>query len=348
MKASTGLLGVACGSGARRTGKVVRLTGAALAAALGCLGPDASAQVFDAAPAGKTPARSYQRPARAYIRPAGGVPAANAPTTRAYTQRAGGVTTADTPPTSARRAPTLEAETPLGRTAAFYQEYIDPYVAERLTLGLRLVNNKLDETSRPADRDGGLTFLGYVNELEQQEKSGVRLVVGYRFCPYFSVEVSHDEVAARTRNYNTGLSDGVLRLSGPVFAATLSYPVTDKLSPYVGLGYAPWSASFEHDDWWHLDYDSPEAYEAHGSPRGVLFEDRSRCIEVEDDSATFFTLGVAYRFHRHAQLDVMMRQIDLTSKARFYYDYAGEQVPQREGEFTMKHSTFGIALSFVF
>ena len=44
----------------------------------------------------------------------------------------------------------------------------------------------------------------------------------------------------------------------------------------------------------------------------------------------------------------MMRQIDLTSKARFYYDYAGEQVPQREGEFTMKHSTFGIALSFVF
>ena len=346
MKASTGLLCVPCGIGARRAGSAMRLTGAALGAALCCLGLDAAAQTAGATPADGTPARSYQRPARTYAQPAGGVPAANAPTTRAYTQRAGGVTTADTPPTSARRAPTLEAETPLGRTAAFYQEYIDPYVAERLTLGLRLVNNKLDETSRPADREGGLTFLGYVNELEQQEQSGVRLVVGYRFCPYFSVEVSHDEVAARTRNYNSGLSDGVLRLSGPVFAATLSYPVTDKLSPYVGLGYAPWSASFEHDGWWRLGYGSPEAYEALGSPGKELVP--SRVIEVGDDSATFFTLGVAYRFHRHAQLDVMMRQIDLTSKARFYHDYAGSRILEREGEFTMKHSTYGIALSFVF
>ena len=333
MKASTGLLGVTCGSGARRAGWVVRLTGAALAAALGYLGPDASAQVFDAAPADKTPTRAYTRPA------------ANARTTPAYTQPAR-VTAATARTTRARRAPTLETETPLGRTAAFYQEYIDPYVAERLTLGLRLVNNKLDETSRPADRDGGRTFLGYVNELEQQEKSGVRLVVGYRFCPYFGVEVSHDEVAARTRNYNTGLSDGVLRLSGPVFAAAFSYPVTDKLSPYVGLGYAPWSASFEHDDWWRLGYGSPEDHEARGSPREALVP--SRLIEVGDDSATFFTLGVAYRFHRRAQLDVMMRQIDLTSKARFYHDYAGHRVLEREGEFTMKHSTYSIALSYVF
>ena len=312
MKASTGRLGVPCGSGGRRAGRAARLAGvAALAAALGCLGLDAAAQTFGAAPADGTPARPNQRPARA------------------YTQSAGGVTAADASATRARRATPLQAETPLGRTAAFYQEYIDPYVAERLTLGLRLVNNTLDASSRPADRDGGRTFLGHINELEQQEKSGVRLVVGYRFCPYFGVEVSHDEVAARTRNYNNGMSDGVLRLSGPVLAATLSYPVTDKLSPYVGLGYG-----------------SAEEYESRGSPQEALVP--SRLIEVEDDSATFFTLGVVYRFHRRAQLDVMMRQIDLTSKARFYHDYAGSRVLEREGEFTMKHSTYGIALSFVF
>ena len=329
MKASTGRLGVPCGSGGRRAGRAARLAGvAALAAALGCLGLDAAAQTFGAAPADGTPARPNQRPARA------------------YTQSAGGVTAADASATRARRATPLQAETPLGRTAAFYQEYIDPYVAERLTLGLRLVNNTLDASSRPADRDGGRTFLGHINELEQQEKSGVRLVVGYRFCPYFGVEVSHDEVAARTRNYNNGMSDGVLRLSGPVLAATLSYPVTDKLSPYVGLGYAPWSASFEHDDWWRLGYGSAEEYESRGSPQEALVP--SRLIEVEDDSATFFALGVVYRFHRRAQLDVMMRQIDLTSKARFYHDYAGSRVLEREGEFTMKHSTYGIALSFVF
>ena len=44
----------------------------------------------------------------------------------------------------------------------------------------------------------------------------------------------------------------------------------------------------------------------------------------------------------------MMRQIDLTSKACFYDDYSGERELQYEGEFTMKHTTFGITLSYVF
>ena len=206
------------------------------------------------------------------------------------TQKLDSVSTGEALPDDNHAEPSFEAGVPLrDRPPSFYGKHIDPLIGKRLTVGARMVENKLKETSRPANRDDGLTFLGYINELEPLDESGVRLVVGYRLCPYLGVEFSHDEVAARTRNYNTGLSDGVLRLSGPVFAATLSYPVTDKLSPYVGLGYAPWSASFEHDDWWHLDYDSPEAYEAHGSPKGVLYEDRSRCIEVGDDSAVFFS-----------------------------------------------------------
>ena len=288
-----------------------------------------------AEPAGGTGAnRMPARPARqagVFAQPAAptpGQPAATAPT-RARSER-----------------PPVYTESPLDRTAAFYKQYIDPYVAERLIVGLRLVNNKLKETSRPADRDGGRTFLGYINEIEQQEKSGVRPFVGYQFCPYFSVELSEDEVAARTRNYNNGMSDGVLRMSGPVFTATVRYPVTDYLSPYVGLGYAPWSASFDHDAWWRLGYSSPETYAALGSPDEAL--SMGRLIEVEGDSATFFTLGLAVRLHRRARLDVMMRQIDMTSKARFYHDFSGNKVLEREGEFTLKHSTYGVALGFVF
>ena len=332
MKASTSLPDVSYRRKTRRAGSTAaRLLGTAFLMASCCLGPDAAAQVFDTTPA-RTPSQQPVRPVRTYNRTSARPPANNAPVGSTRSQR---------PYTAA-------PETPLERTAALYHEHIGQYLAGRLTAGLRLVNNTLKNTSRPADREGGLTFLGYINQLDQQDKSGLRVVAAYRFCPYFGVELSHDEVAARTRNYNNGLSDGILRLSGPVFTALIGYPVTEQIYPYIGIGYAPWSAEFEHDEWWLLDYDSPEAYEAHGSPKGVLYEDRSRCIEVGDDSAVFFTIGVAYRFHRHAQLDVMMRQIDLTSKACFYYDYSGERELQSEGEFTMKHTTFGITLSYVF
>ena len=311
---------------ARRTGGRAwagRMGFAGLALCGGALG---AAEPAGGTGAGQAPARH-----EVFSRPAAQTPDQPA---AAVTERAHG----DPPPAF--------GASPLDRTASFYKQYVDPILADHLTVGLRLVSNKLKETSRPADRDGGRTFLGYVNELDQQEKTGVRPFVGWQFCPYFGVEFSQDEVAARTRNYNNGMSDGILRMSGPVFTAMASYPVTDYLSPYVGIGYAPWSATFEHDDWWRLGYDSPEGYAAAGAPDAPL--SMGRLIEVEDDSATFFTLGLAVRLHRRARLDVMMRQIDLTSKARFYHDFSGNKVLEREGEFTMKHSTYGIALSFVF
>ncbi len=273
MKASTSLPDVSYRRKTRRAGSAAaRLLGAAVLMASCCPGPDAAAQVFYE-PSGRAAAQQPGRPVRTYNRTSARPPANNAPVGSTRSQR---------PYTAA-------PETPLERTAALYHEHIGQYLAGRLTAGLRLVNNTLKNTSRPADREGGLTFLGYINQLDQQDKSGLRVVAGYRFCPYFGVEFSHDEVAARTRNYNNGLSDGVLRLSGPVFTALIGYPVTEQIYPYIGIGYAPWSAEFEHDEWWHLDYDSPEAYEAHGSPKGVLYEDRSRCIEVGDDSAVFFS-----------------------------------------------------------
>ena len=263
------------------------------------------------------------------------------------TQKLDSVSTGEALPDDNHAEPSFEAGVPLrDRPPSFYGKHIDPLIGKRLTVGARMVENKLKETSRPANRDDGLTFLGYINELEPLDESGVRLVVGYRLCPYLGVEFSHDEVAARTRNYNNGLSDGVFRLSGPLYVVSRGYPIAGRLYPYVGFGYAPWRAEFEHDKRWQLGYSSPESHDA----QGAFPEARSvtRIIEVEDDSATFFTAGVAYRFHRHAQLDVMMRQIDLTSKARFYHDFAGVRILEREGEFTMKHSTYGIALSLVF
>ena len=322
--------------------------GAAALTMLCTLGPNALAET-PAPPADKAAESQQQSPDTLAETPA--PPADKAVPQQSpdlvNTQKIDSVSTDKALPDDSHAKPPFEASVPLrDHPPSFYEKCIDPLIGKRLTVGARMVENKLKETSRPANRDDGLTFLGYVNELEPLDESGVRLVVGYRLCPYLGVEFSHDEVAARTRNYNNGLSDGVIRLSGPLYVVTLGYPIAGRLYPYVGFGYAPWRAEFEHDKWWQLGYSSPESHDA----QGALPEARSvtRLIEVEDDSATFFTAGVAYRFHRHAQVDVMMRQIDLTSKARFYHDFAGVRILEREGEFTMKHSTYGIALSLVF
>ena len=167
----------------------------------------------------------------------------------------------------------------------------------------------------------------------------------YHVSDYVGIEVTWGEVAARTYNFNTGLSDGVVRMNGPILEVTAQYPVFGYLCPYLGLGYAPWKASFEHDAWWRLGWTSPEAYQAAGSPPERQGE-RPRLMAVEDDSAFVFMLGLTVRLHRHVDLDVLVRRMALDSKVRHYR--GDPLVLEREGTFPLDHTLFGIGIHSVF
>ena len=104
--------------------------------------------------------------------------------------------------------------------------------------------------------------------------------------------------------------------------------------------------SFDTEPWWELGWGTPQEYRAAGSPPGQHGAHPPRKMEVEDDSAVSFALGVLVRLHRHIDADLMVRRMSLTSKARFY---RGEPLEfQSDGEFPLDHTTLAIGIHGIF
>ena len=221
---------------------------------------------------------------------------------------------------------------------------------DHLELGLRFTDNDLDETSRPADTRQVDTFLGFINELEPQDDSSPRFTMTILFNQYIGFEYTSDEVAARTRNFNTHLSDGVVEMSGPIYSLILRYPFShermtwvDAITPWLGYGKADWDASFDHETWWTRGWDNPQSFIAAGSPPGNR-NGHSRVIAVSSDSDTVFSYGLIVQITEHIAAELMWRDIDLTADATFLLNGG----PRDTGEFPMKHSTSSFAGIFTF
>lgn len=213
-------------------------------------------------------------------------------------------------------------------------------IRDRLYVVPRITAYRLSHTRRPEDPARQETFLGFINRLEREDSALLRAAIGYQFTPYTAIELTHDRVAARTRNFNNQESDGVVRMSGPILGLRVQYPIRDRFYPFVAIGYAPWSASFDHDEWWTLGWASPEHYEDAGRPGTAA--GAQRFISVKDDSAWAWTLGFAVRVHDHVDVDIMMRRLSLTARARAYGMADGVEIWSLDGSFPMTHTTYGI------
>lgn len=232
------------------------------------------------------------------------------------------------------------------------------WLHDHLEIGVRTTEFDLDETERPPDETRTLTFLGYINQLEdQQDDSFDKFYVTLLYNRFIGFEISSDKVAARTRNFNTGLSNGVVEMSGPVYSLILRLPIEDKIPffngrhidiiPYIGIGQVSWDATFKHDAWWLNAWSSPEAYEAAGRPPEPRNQVR-RIIDVSGDSDSFVSYGIAIEMADHFAMDFMWRELELTADAAFYRESAGALGLQRTGAFPLDHSTFGWGLRYAF
>lgn len=245
------------------------------------------------------------------------------------------------PSAGSSQAFSLERETPSER---FYSAFIK----ERLSAGVRITSFSLTDPDRPEDETREETFIGYVNELQEDNNNQIHPTILYKLHRYVAFEFTMDEVAARTQNFNNDLADGVVVMSGPIFNLFFTYPMMDdRISPYVGIGYAPWTSEFDHDAWWMLGWGSPEEYEAAGSP-GISPNGYERRILVEDDSGMVWTVGVNAKLHRRAELDFMVRGISLDPANEHGVMFDGVYAKKREGDFDMSHIAFGCALRFIF
>ena len=211
----------------------------------------------------------------------------------------------------------------------FYEDFIQ----DRLTIGVRVSTFRLKDASRPADPERVKTFVGFVNELKEEDDVHVYPTIAWWICPYVSVEATYDEVEASTWNFNNHATDGNIKMGGPIFSIRGQYPFFEnRLIPYVGIGYAIWSADFEESPSWFT--------RSNGS---------HRVMDCKDDNGVALTVGVAYRPIRHLEIELMARSLDVTSEAEFYYLYGrGKREFRRGGEFTLEHVAYGLAASYVF
>ena len=224
----------------------------------------------------------------------------------------------------------------------FYEEWIKG----RLSIGATFSNFRLSDPDRPAVRGSG--FIGYVNHLDEKRPNRILPLIEYKVCDYVSVGASYMQIEATTLNFNNHLGDGTVSVEGPSLAVDLTYPLLDgMLRPHVGAGLAFLAGDFEEDTWWSLGYGSPESWEYLGS-RNKKRGKYTRYIDVDDEIAPFFTLGLSYNPFAHLKLDVSYRWISVNPDCQFGYNYSGNKEKQQDGDFELSGGFFLLSASYVF
>lgn len=224
-------------------------------------------------------------------------------------------------------------------------EAYENWIKGKLSIGLTVSTFSLTDETRPANRDED--FLGNINELSAEHKTGVAPTVSWRVFDYLLLGVSYSKVEARTMNFNNHESDGNAILKGPVFTAEATYPFLEEtILPHIGVGIAAFSGDFEEDSWWHAGYDSPESYEKMG--RDNTRYRRNRYIDVDDESCAFFNIGLSVRPIQHLLLDVSYRRLDLDPDCSFGYKSGPNKTVESTGDFDMSCNMFLFSAAYVF
>ncbi len=231
----------------------------------------------------------------------------------------------------------------LTQGGGFYEEWIEG----RLSIGLTFSNYRLDDDQRIAKR--GSAYIGYVNKLDEDRPNRVLPLVEYKICDYLSIGLSYIQIEASTLNYNNHLSDGSVAMEGPSLAVDLTYPLLGgKLRPHVGAGLAYLAGDFKEDTWWGLGYSSPGSWEYLGSPTKKRRGKYYRYIDVDDEIAPFFTLGLSYNPLDHLKLDASYRWLHVDPDCQFGYNYSGKKDKHQDGDFDLSGGFFLLSASYVF
>lgn len=209
----------------------------------------------------------------------------------------------------------------------------DDFIRDRLSIGVRVSTFSLLDADRPRDWSRQKTFLGYINELKEENTVNVVPTISWWASQYCAFEFTWDGVEASTWNLNNHATDGNIKMSGPIFSLRGQYPLFEnRVIPYIGAGLAFWSADFERSANW--------ARRSDGMQRLML---------CDDDVGLALSAGVGLRPHPRCEIDLMVRYLDVSSDAEFWYARHGvKKSLERTGEFTLEHIAYGAALSYVF
>lgn len=236
---------------------------------------------------------------------------------------------------------------PIEDDGSFY----DTFIKGRLHIGLSYTKMSMDETSTPHEK----AYLGNLDTLKEDDTGKAGITIKYDFCDYAAIMFAYDMSAKLSAwNNSSESTDGSLELDGYTLQAIGQYPweaVEGKVTatPYVGLGFASFSADWSYAPWWHYGWGSPDAYSNAGNSSNEPHNGYSRWMIPEDPSAALtYSIGVVLQLYRHVDIDIFYRVVDLDDVKAKFRTYGTDGRVVKTGAFPASFSAFGIALKYVF
>lgn len=202
------------------------------------------------------------------------------------------------------------------------------FLSDHLEIGLGYASFSL------TDNKGNGRFLGSIDELAAENDSFVFPVVGVYLNRYVGLECRYEQYEARTyTDTANNHSDGVVKISGPVFSVIGRLPLdtvaglfdaseTTKhraahVVPFAGIGQTFFDETLAADAWWAKGYDSPESYDSLGRPDANR-NGKSRSFALDKAQATTFILGAAILIGDSLSLNAAWTSAKLDLDSRFY------------------------------
>ncbi len=241
------------------------------------------------------------------------------------------------------------ADTPF-EEPSFYEQWVE----WRLSLGITLTSSDVRHRHVTYDATAEHNFLGNINDMHPKDNLVAGLVARYEFTPSLAIEAANDFRAdLEARNKDGESCDGVLKLRGWRTQLLLFWPEPDWIiRPYVGVGVEYVDASFEHANWWHYGWSSPEDYarNGHGSTKPHNGVTRTMVVKKPGCAPTL-SGGVTIGVSRHVQLDAYVRWTDFDDAETVFRrrdPIHSHEYTMRTGAFPAEHFVYGIALKAVF
>lgn len=229
------------------------------------------------------------------------------------------------------------------------EPFREVWLTDRLSVGLGVGVSYLTDKHRHPHKEEGYTFVGFVNELDDEHAVFPVPEVAWWATRNLRLRLAFDHVEGRTRNYNYDHSDGTVRIRGPVFAAEFVYPTfDDTLFPHAGFGVAWENARFKPERWWTLGWYYEDEWAEAGRPEKKK-SGYTRAIKVDDTIGWVLSAGVSWRPVPRLQLDATVRHVWAEPECE-YGSVRRKKGYSREldGKFWLDHATVAVSASYVF
>ncbi len=236
------------------------------------------------------------------------------------------------------------------------KSFYETFIKGKVHVGVSFTTSTAKETKAP----DGTCYLGNLDELREDEMTGIGFNIQYDLCDYIALSFANDMHVEHavwnrpTEAHAAESTDGNLILEGMLYQVILQCPFrfSDNawaLTPYVGVGITDIKAKWDHAAWWHYGWSSPADYEAYGRGSTAPRKGNSRWMVLEEPSSAFtFTAGLSVQILAHLDLDFFYRMVSVDDIDAKFHRRKPTGPVEREGYFPAEFSTIGFGLRYVF